>query len=59
MATLRIKQVRSTISSSATQKRTMKALGLGKINRVVEFEDNAVTKGQIVKVQHLIEVTEA
>lgn len=59
MAILRIKQIKSTISKPETQKLTIQALGLGKLNRVVEFEDSPAIRGQINKVRHLIEVTEA
>ena len=37
---MRIKQVRSSISCPADQGKTLRALGLGKINRVVEVTDN-------------------
>ena len=59
MAILRIKQIKSTISKPETQKLTIQALGLGKLHRVVEFEDSPAIRGQINKVRHLIEVTEA
>jgi large subunit ribosomal protein L30 len=38
------------------QRRTVKALGLGKMNSSVEQEDNAVIRGMIHKVQHLVSV---
>jgi large subunit ribosomal protein L30 len=40
------------------QKRTVKALGLGKINRSVEKENNDSIAGMIRKVSHLIKVEE-
>ena len=53
-----ITQVRSTISQSSRQKKTIMALGLGKINKVVEQELTPQIKGMIDKVNHLIKVKE-
>ena len=53
-----ITQVRSTISQSSRQKKTIIALGLGKINKVVEQELTPQVKGMIDKVNHLIKVKE-
>jgi large subunit ribosomal protein L30 len=58
MAKVRIKQVRSTIKRPETQKRTIVALGLGKINRTVEVENTPQIAGMIRKVAHLISVEE-
>jgi large subunit ribosomal protein L30 len=58
MATIKIKLVRSAINRPLTQKRTLEALGLKKLNQVVEHEDNASTRGQVAKVLHLIQVQE-
>ena len=38
MSTIKIKQVKSRIGAPADQKRTLDALGLRKLNRVVEHE---------------------
>ncbi len=56
MATIKIKQIKSRINAPATQKRTLDALGLRKMNHVVEHEDNAVIRGMVKKVHHLVEV---
>ena len=56
MATIKIRQVKSRIGSSFKQKRTLDALGLKKMNKVVEQEDNAVIRGMIAKVNHLVVV---
>ena len=56
--TLRITQVKSTISCPADQVKTIKALGLGKINRTVDQVDNACVRGMIFKVKHLVKVEE-
>ena len=58
MATIRVKQVRSQIKRPADQKKTMQALGLRKMNQVVEHELNPQIEGMIAKVAHLIEVEE-
>jgi large subunit ribosomal protein L30 len=58
MATIKIKLVRSSINRPLTQKRTLEALGLKKLNQVVEHEDNESTRGQVAKVLHLIQVQE-
>lgn len=58
MSRIRITQIRSTISRPETQKLTIKALGLGKINRSVEKENNDSIAGMIRKVSHLVKVEE-
>jgi len=54
-----ITQVKSTIKKSERQKRTIEALGLGKINRSVEVELTPQIAGMINKVSHLVSVKEA
>lgn len=56
--TLRITQVRSTIGTKADQVKTIRALGLGRINRTVEQVDNPAVRGMIFKVKHLVKVEE-
>ena len=58
MAKVKITQVRSLISRPETQRQTIKALGLGKINRTVEKELTPQIAGMIRKVNHLVKVTE-
>lgn len=58
MGKVRIAQVRSTIGRPERQKRTIEALGLGKINRTVEVELTPSIQGMINKVSHLVSVTE-
>ena len=55
---LKITQIRSKINKKEKQKRTIKALGLGKINRVKIHDDNPVIRGMIEKVKHLVKVEE-
>jgi large subunit ribosomal protein L30 len=56
MATIKIKQVRSRIRCPKDQKRTLDALGLKKLNRVVEHEDSPAILGMVEKVRHLVSV---
>ena len=58
MAKVKITQLRSTIGRPNRQKLTIKALGLGKINRTVEVEATPQILGMINKVQHLVSVSE-
>lgn len=53
---LRITLVRSPIGYSERQKKTVKALGLRRVRQSVEHADNAVIRGMINQVSHLIEV---
>lgn len=56
MGKIRIIQVRSKIGSTMRQKRTLEALGLGKINRTVEVEATPQIVGMVNKVKHLVKV---
>jgi large subunit ribosomal protein L30 len=56
MAKIKIKLTRSKINTTKNQKLVLEALGLRKVNSVVEQEDNAVTQGMIKKVAHLVSV---
>tara|TARA_Y100001949_G_C15757316_1_gene230597 strand:+ start:168 stop:353 length:186 start_codon:yes stop_codon:yes gene_type:complete len=58
MAKVRITQTRSTIKRTQRQKKTIEALGLGKIRKSVEKELNPQVAGMINAVQHLVEVKE-
>ncbi|MDO5665976.1 MAG: 50S ribosomal protein L30 [Bacteroidia bacterium] len=58
MATIKVKQTRSRIGSPEDQKRTLDALGLTKMNKVVEHEDTPVIRGLIRKVHHLVTIVE-
>ena len=53
---LKITQIRSVIDRLENQKRTIKALGLGRPNYVVVHEDTPQIRGMIRKVVHLIKV---
>jgi large subunit ribosomal protein L30 len=53
---LRVTQVRSVIDRPKDQKRTVRALGLHRINDSVVKEDRPEIRGMIAKVQHLVRV---
>jgi LSU ribosomal protein L30P len=55
---LKITQVRSIIERPENQKRTIKALGLGKIRKTVIKRDTPQIRGMIAKVSHLVKVEE-
>jgi len=58
MGKIRIKQSRSKIGRPEKQKRTLVALGLGKINKTVELEATPQILGMIKTVSHLIQTEE-
>ena len=55
---IRVKLVRSTIGRKPEQRKTAKALGLGKLNSVVEKEANPAVLGMVESISHLVEVEE-
>ena len=55
---IRVKLVRSTIGRKPEQRKTAKALGLGKLNSVVEKEANPAVLGMVQSISHLVEVEE-
>jgi large subunit ribosomal protein L30 len=59
MAKLHVKKVRSAINRTARQKKTLEALGLRKMNQVVEHDDSKAILGMIAKVAHLVSVEKA
>lgn len=56
MATIKVIQVKSAIDRPKSQKATLKALGLGKLNKLVELNDNPQVNGMLKKVDHLITI---
>ena len=53
---IKIKQVRSKIKCPKVQKLTLEALGLRKMNAVVEHEPTPQILGMVERVKHLVEV---
>ena len=58
MAKVQITQSRSDIKRPERQQRTLRALGLGRVNKSVEVEYTPQIKGMVQKVNHLITVKE-
>lgn len=55
---LKITLVKSTIGAIPKHKKTVQALGLGKLNSSVVQQDNAATRGMINQVSHLVKFEE-
>ena len=58
MNKIKIKQVRSRIGRPKDQKRTLDALGLRKMQAVVEHNATPQVLGMVAKIKHLITVVE-
>ena len=56
MGKIKVTQVRSAINRTSRQKLTLKALGLGKINRTVEHEATPQILGMVKRVEHLVRI---
>jgi len=59
MAKLRITQTKSAIKRPERQKRTLRALGINKLNQTVEMDDTPQVLGMIKKVEHMLTVEKA
>jgi large subunit ribosomal protein L30 len=59
MSKVKITQVKSGIDRSERQKRTIRALGITKVNVPVELEDSPQVQGMLRKVNHLVKVEKA
>jgi len=55
---LKLTQIRSIIDYPVDQKRTIKALGLGRPNHTKVVSDSPQIRGMINKVSHLLKVEE-
>jgi large subunit ribosomal protein L30 len=58
VAKLYITWVKSDIGYEKSQRRTLKALGLHRLNHSVSHNDSPSMRGMIAKVKHLVEVEE-
>jgi len=56
MARLCVTWVKSGIGYAEGQKRTLKALGLHRLNQSVTHDDSASLRGMVNKVRHLVKV---
>lgn len=55
---LKVTQIRGLKGRKEKQKRTIKALGLGKIDRSKIHDSNPVIRGMVAVVKHLVKVEE-
>ncbi|GKV66314.1 MULTISPECIES: 50S ribosomal protein L30 [unclassified Sporosarcina] len=55
---LEVTLTKSVIGSKPTQRKTIEALGLRKLNQTVEHQNNDAIRGMITKVNHLVTVKE-
>ncbi|MCM4160426.1 50S ribosomal protein L30 [Antarcticibacterium flavum] len=58
MGKIKVTQVKSAIKRTQNQKRTLEALGLKKLNQVVEHDNTPNILGMVNKVKHLVSVEE-
>jgi large subunit ribosomal protein L30 len=56
MAKIKLKQTGSPIRRPASQRATLKGLGLDKMNRVVELDDTPEVRGMIQTVRHMVQI---
>lgn len=55
---LKITLVKSTIGAIPKHRKTAEALGLTKLNKTVEQNDNQAIRGMVTQISHLIKVEE-
>ena len=58
MAKLKITQIKSKNGATKRQIANLESLGIHKLHQTVEVELNAITKGMVEKVRHLVVVEE-
>jgi large subunit ribosomal protein L30 len=56
MSKIKVKLIRSTIDCPRKHKLIVQSLGLGKLNKVREFNDTPQIRGMAYKVRHLVQV---
>jgi len=56
---IQVQLVRSEISQPETQRKTLRGLGLTKLQRTVKLKDTPAIRGMIRKVSHLVRVIES
>ena len=56
MTKLRITWEKSFIGHTQDQRRTIRALGLRRLNQVVEHEDTDTMRGMVHRIRHLVSV---
>jgi len=55
---IQVRLIKSVITQSPAQRKTVKALGLKKLHQSRALPDNECVRGMILKVRHLVEVIE-
>lgn len=58
MRKLKVTWIKSDIGYAKDQRRTIRALGLHRLQQVVEHDDSPSIRGMIAKVNHLVMVEE-
>jgi large subunit ribosomal protein L30 len=58
MTTLKVTQIKSTVSEKQNQRDTLRSLGLKRIGQSVEREDTEQNRGYVRTVAHLVKVEE-
>lgn len=58
MAKIKITLVKSTIGAIPKHRKTVEALGLRKLHKSVEHNDNEAIRGMVDQVRHLVKVEE-
>ncbi len=53
---IRIRQIRSGINRPNRQKKTLKALGLKKLNQIIEHDSTPQILGMIESINHLVKI---
>jgi large subunit ribosomal protein L30 len=56
VARIRVTLIKSGIGYAQDQKKTLKALGLNRLNKTMVHDDSASIRGMIDKVRHLVRV---
>ncbi len=56
MARIRLRQFKSASGHTRDQRATVRALGIRRLQQVLELEDTPQVRGMVFKVRHLVEV---
>jgi large subunit ribosomal protein L30 len=59
VASLRVTWIKSAIGYADDQRKTLRAMGLSRLNQSIVHEDSPSLRGMILKVRHLVKVEEA
>lgn len=58
MSMIKMRLIKSPIGKPESHKKTVQALGLRKIGKIVERKDTPQIRGMIAKVGHMVEIVE-